>query len=506
MKKPLTLSASLCQGKNNQSCENLRHPGWMAGAVSKSGSLFSRMKVVLYDPPVRRSTERCDDVVNTPLSSCLLAGYGAASLRAAGFDVALVDSPDLTSLPETPLLACHLVYQWEYTPPLLRRLEALKKRGRVGALFVFGFYPSASYRELLRRYPGIDGVIVGEPEVTLVRLAERISIGADWRSTKGLAFRKERDLFLNPRPEIMELDRLPFPIRTGLSRGTAYILGSRGCYGQCRFCTIHFLSGGRSRWRGRSPENIVDEMVRIREELDARYYYFADPNFFGPGKKGVERIQRLSRLIQERLPGIGFGMECRSDNVEESLFTELKAAGLEEVFLGVESFSEPMLARFRKGVPVEQNLRAVKILQTLGIHLSLGFIMFEKRTTLKDIRTNLDVLKRLNLLTYPSNTAHLLSHRVFLLQGTSFSQEISLQDYDPVYAFEESSVQALYDTVYPLCRKVMRDMDGADFEDSGNPDYRPVNARLIRDFEEALSAQENLERRIVEGSEVPCEG
>jgi anaerobic magnesium-protoporphyrin IX monomethyl ester cyclase len=403
------------------------------------------MNIALYDPPVQRSVQRCDDVVNTPLASCLLSGYAAASLQLAGFEPIILQTSEIPLLPEGTILVLHLVYQWEYTATLLYRLKTLKQEGKGRHLFVFGFYPSAFYEDLLRHFPWIDGVLVGETEETLVRLAKRVAQEKDWRNTRGVAFRQDGKVLLTPRGELQNLDSLPFPARQGLTRGTAYLLGSRGCYGTCRFCTIHFLSEGRTHWRGRSPENIVEEMTEVRKEWGAKYFYFADPNFFGPGRRGRDRIRTLARMIKEQLPGISFGMECRSDNVEPDLFAELKEAGLREVFLGVESFSERMLRRFRKGLTVAQNIRAVKVLQKLELDLSLGFIMFERGTNLEDIRTNFETLQALRLFSHPSNTAHLLSHRVFLLQGTPFSKDLPSDDYDQEYVFDESSVQALYE-------------------------------------------------------------
>ncbi|NOY54000.1 MAG: B12-binding domain-containing radical SAM protein [Deltaproteobacteria bacterium] len=462
------------------------------------------MKFVIYDPPVRRSAARCDDVVNTPLSSCLLAGYAVASLKKAGFEAELIETAGVSPAAGWSVLILHLVYQWEYTEPLLEGLKSLKASGKVSRIFLFGFYPSAFHDRLLDRFSFIDGVVVGDPEETLVRLAARLEENRDWRQTRGVAFQEKGRTCLIPRPEESDLDRLAFPLRTRLACGTAYILGSRGCYGQCRFCTIHFLSHGKACWRGRSPENIVEEMVRVREAFGASYFYFADPNFCGPGNRGRERSAELARLIRYRLPGITFGMECRADNVEESLFTELREAGLHDLFLGVESFSQRMLERFRKGVTAERNIRAVKVLQGLGIHLSIGFIMFEKETKLEDVRVNFETLLRLDLLSHPSSTAHLLSHRVFLLRGTAFSPGACAKEYDAPYHFDEDAVQTLYETIYPRCRQIMREMDGEDFNDPGHRRYRAKNLSLVGFFEAALTRMEKAAK--LPEKRIPCGG
>ncbi len=464
------------------------------------------MKIILYDPPIKRSHRRWDDVVNTPLSSCLITGYTAASLRSSNPDVEIVETEEGLSEPGDSFLALHLVYQWEETDRLLHSIKELKKNGSTHSLFVYGLFPTVFYEELLRRYPFIDGVIVGEPEITLTSISNRIRDRQPWQGIRGVAHRRNGRTVLRPRAPLHDLDRLSFPLRQGLAQGTAYLLGSRGCYCRCSFCTINSLYGKDSKWRGRSPENIVQEMAEVRQKFGDPYFYFADANFFGPGKQGEERVLRLSRLIRKEFPEIRFGLECRSDNVDLELFTDLREAGLKDVFLGVESFSQSALRRFHKGSAPEQNARAVKILQRLNLSLSLGFIMFDMNTTLEEVRINFDTLKELDLLTFPSNTAHLLSHRVFLLKGSLFFRDDSENRYEGGYEFTDPRVKELYDLILPLCKKVLREMNGIDFEDSDPLHHSTENYQLIRTFDNILCRLERKGELTIMQKEASCKG
>lgn len=468
------------------------------------------MKVFLYNPPVQRGRDRRDDVVNTPLPSCLMTGYAASSLMACGQDVRIVESRDSLVKQRNSFVAMHLVYQWEKTDDLLRPLASLKKDGAIRSLYVFGLFPTAAYEEVLRRYPFIDGVIVGEPEISLPALVSKAHGATPRTAVPGVAFRERGQTHFTPRPPVRDLDRLPFPLRTGLIQGTAYVLGSRGCYGRCSFCTIHSLYGHGTGWRGRSPENIIEEMVQIRKEHGDPYFYFADSNFFGPGRRGKERGRKLAGLIRQGLPDVRFGMECRADNVEERLFSELQDAGLKEVFLGVENFTEPGLRRFNKGLTPRENIRAVKTLQQLGLSLSLGFILFDQEATLEEIRTNVETLRELGLLSFPSNTAHLLSHRVFHLRGSSLFRETPRAEFERDYKFTDPEVGRLYDMVLPACKEVLRHVNGEDFRGAQTASHAALNDRLIRDFEEALCSLEGKGRqrgdRPLMPSEVSCGG
>ncbi|MEW6275973.1 MAG: hypothetical protein AB1556_12805 [Bacillota bacterium] len=49
------------------------------------------MKILLLEHPREIYPERCNDVANTPLSSCLLTGYTAAVLRRQGYAAEIVE-------------------------------------------------------------------------------------------------------------------------------------------------------------------------------------------------------------------------------------------------------------------------------------------------------------------------------------------------------------------------------------------------------------------------------
>ena len=73
-------------------------------------------------------------------------------------------------------------------------------------------------------------------------------------------------------------------------------------------------------------------------------------------------------------------------------------AGLRQVFLGIESASKASLARMKKGVRLDAQAEAVRMLQARGVEINLGFIMFEPDAALADVRANFDFLKANGLL------------------------------------------------------------------------------------------------------------
>ena len=117
-----------------------------------------------------------------------------------------------------------------------------------------------------------------------------------YETLQGLAFRTPDGFSSSFGNLVSDLDTLPFPIRKASTYpgGEVNIFGSRGCYNNCTFCYINPYYGNASgcpRWRGRSPENIIAEIDQIIAQTDHRYFYFTDPNFYGPGKAGKKRAR-----------------------------------------------------------------------------------------------------------------------------------------------------------------------------------------------------------------------
>ncbi|HLG31119.1 MAG TPA: radical SAM protein, partial [Candidatus Brocadiales bacterium] len=251
------------------------------------------------------------------------------------------------------------------------------------------------------------------------------------------------------------------------------------------------------------------------ERHEINYFYFADANFFGPPEAdeyGKERARRLAELIIRNGLKIGFGIECRANDVEEKTFSALVHAGLKQVFLGIESGSQTSLNRFRKGVSVEVNKRAIQTIRKFGIEPSLGFIMFEPYSTLTDIRANLDFLKEMNLLSTPSVTVHLLHHKETLFQGTpDYTQIFNGQGnpaptgYEATYTFKDERVAKLFNLATHICQKALTRMWNAECEVRSektpfnsairNPQSVFENQSLIDSFESALGGLRDLENR-----------
>jgi radical SAM superfamily enzyme YgiQ (UPF0313 family) len=446
-----------------------------------------------------------------------MPGYVAAVLQREGLLPKFIDAPSMgwslaqtleelscSMAPDLCLLTTQVVYSFENTELIFRFLQQLKELNPRLHINLFGYYPTFAYDLILAEYPFIDSITLGEPEITIAELGSALREKQDWRRVPGIAYRTSTGGIIKGayRPPVAELDSLPFPWRTGRENGSTfiYIQGSRGCYNRCLFCYINPFYGHHSKWRGRSPENIVQEMTTLLEVSEGKPFYFADPNFFGPGVLGQLRAIKLARLIKDRIHGIIFGFETRANDIQEGSIALLTEAGLRYIFLGIESGSQHWLDKMQKNITVADNIRALKICRKYGLEISTGFIMFAPFSTLRDIKENLAFLKDQGLLHTPTTTSHVLYHPTFILRGHPLYSLINTQE-EPKYflGFDtlEPTVQLLYQYQAKISQKILAYCRGRDLEkDRLKPQelklLDKLNRLVIEGFSEALSLAERI--------------
>ncbi|HXY55586.1 MAG TPA: radical SAM protein [Nitrospirota bacterium] len=483
------------------------------------------MKILLLEHPRSIAPERCNDIANTPLSSCLLSGYAAGMLKDKGHHVEIVEGyldgltyeaiAERVIAMKPDILGVHLVYHWRNDHALFDFLARMKKNGHASSVTAYGFYATLSYRNILKDHEAVDTVIVGEPELPFAGLAEAAALKNYTPVIPGLALRDGTGSIklMTPDP-VVDLDSLPVPVRTeALARiSEVNLLGSRGCYGKCTFCYINSFFESGTPWRGRSPENIVKEIDAIIAGSGARDFYFTDPNFFGPGQMGQDRAVRLAALLKPRK--IRFGIEGRVNDIRDETIALLADAGLCHILIGLESGKDESLRRMNKMTTVEQNENALRILRKNGIEPNVGFIMFEPDSSLSDLRVNFAFLKRNDLLKRLSVTANVLYHHQIVLEGTKAYHDLKRENrlvlersssYEGTAYFQNPEVASLADIMRQTTNFLFSRMDGIWSGKAVGPPrmeeaYAQVNELLVETFEDCLASLElgmRLDRELI---------
>ena len=244
------------------------------------------------------------------------------------------------------------------------------KRHLPNAIFVIGgYWPTLYGEKLIKEYSVFDYAVVGEGELVFKNLANIIENGDDVSSVKGLIYRNAGTVIRNPREKLIEnLDKLPFPRRDLLMNNKlkyAYISTSRGCNGNCSFCWHQNFWGTDSgnRWRGRSPENVVDEIKQIVQKYGVNRFWFIDDSFEDHEPHNPDRMWQIARRIVNEGLNITYETYFRSEVYkifDKEKMELIKASGLVGIVFGTESGNAEDLKLYRKIATVEDNLKSIE--------------------------------------------------------------------------------------------------------------------------------------------------
>jgi len=247
--------------------------------------------------------------------------------------------------------------------------------------------------------PFIDVVVMGEGVAAFREIVSRHERRRSLRGIPGVAVADGATLVAEPEQRLTDLDALPFPDRRLVARHRhryyceymkplASIRTSKGCPFRCNFCALWKISGGR--YLRRSPARIVEELAGIEEP----FVFFADDESL----VDAERMKTLARLIAEAGIAKRYFLYGRSDTIvrRPDLLEAWRDVGLERVFVGFEFFRDEDLAGIRKGSTTDDNARAAKILNDLGIDIYASFIVRPEFTT-SDFAALRDYCRELDL-------------------------------------------------------------------------------------------------------------
>ena len=236
-----------------------------------------------------------------------------------------------------------------------------------------------------------DYGMIGEGEATICELAEVAEGKRAPHTVKGLIFQENGGWTVTePRPEIMDLDALPFPDYAGFSFGelldkepTDIYALNQGRFGMVSFgrscpfnCTFCFHPSG-ARYRKRSIDSVFQEIDYLIEHYHIKNIAVTDELFV----RKIEDAREFCRRISER--GIGFVISLRVDMVNREMLTLLRDSGCLSIGFGLESADNSILTSMKKHITVEQIDYAMGLCHELGLNCMGNFIFGDQNETVE---------------------------------------------------------------------------------------------------------------------------
>ncbi len=275
--------------------------------------------------------------------------YLAGALRAAGFDVKILDvsvgdkdEPLEDSFFNTQHLASGLIRCGMTAEKIVAQIEdfdiigvssifttqttmvldliRLTKQISPDRLVIAG---GVNARNLRKRFfdAGADIIVLSEAERTIVEIADAVRGKGRLSEVPGIAFRRAGIEFINPTgPIIEDLDELPMPawdllplqkywdlsrphggqFPEGKRIQYAALQTSRGCPFRCLYCHISKevddeVAGPVGNFRVKSVDRVLRELQTLKD-LGAEYIFFEDDSLFAKKKRAYSLFDKVAEM------------------------------------------------------------------------------------------------------------------------------------------------------------------------------------------------------------------
>ena len=303
-----------------------------------------------------------------------------------------------------------------------------------------------------------DYVIVGEGENTLLELIHNLNENAtDFSNINGLKYQlnnqvisttkrenqKDLDAFAMPAWQLLNIE----PYKKAWIKSAGFfsinLTTTRGCPYKCNWCAKPIYG---NRYNVRSPQNVVNELLYLKNNFQFDHVWFCDDIF---GLK-PDWVSEFANLIASNQLKLKFKIQSRVDllleesalNKKETQVEALARAGCEEVWVGAESGSQKILDAMDKGTKIEQIVKATQLMKQHGIKpcffLQFGYI----GETKEDIKLTLKMLFDL----MPENIGISVSYP---LPGTKFYEMVKGQMSNKTNWTDSDEMAIMFKSTYP---------------------------------------------------------
>jgi radical SAM superfamily enzyme YgiQ (UPF0313 family) len=285
-----------------------------------------------------------------------------------GLDLCKRFAPDVVGL------QCNFTTERNRTVRLAKRI----KRENPGVFVVVGGH-DASRDPSWFNDDVIDAVAVGDGEEVMPPMVDALQRGHDLATIPGLMLHREgRWVSTGHAPTRKNLDDYPLPARhlieqyadhyyINFHKPLALMETARGCPFKCNFCSVWKFH--ESTFREKSPARVVRELQAIKAEA----IFITDDIFWMNVKRGEEMARQIKAAGIKKF----FTVQTRTDIICKfpHLIEMWKDCGKLAIFLGLESVTDEGLKAVNKKNTADNNVKAIKILQDLGVGFTPNFIV-----------------------------------------------------------------------------------------------------------------------------------
>ncbi len=150
----------------------------------------------------------------------------------------------------------------------------------------------------------------------------------------------------------------------------AMVVGSRGCWNDCSFCSSNSMWERKLTYR--TPNNIVDEVEFLASEKGINFIFFGDDDFL----INSSHAKAIAQGIIERNVKVAYQVMASVRSASKfNSYDLLKRSGCVEVTVGMETTSQNILDSIGKGYELQMLLPVANEITSHRIHLGLYYML-----------------------------------------------------------------------------------------------------------------------------------
>jgi radical SAM superfamily enzyme YgiQ (UPF0313 family) len=300
-----------------------------------------------------------------------------------------------------------MVTEYDDILQIIAKIKGYNPKAKV----ILGGALATTWTEKVMASSEADFAVMGEGELIISNLMLALRTESSYKDIRGIAYRDNGKVVINPREDIIkDPDTIDFPARHLLktSRYTTRwfknygkdvshvksttVFSSRGCPYHCAFC---YMDMWGHKWRGRSPENVLQE-IKLLQKSGFNGFLFYDDTFTLDSK----RVLEICRRIQDEKLNIVWHCNGRINLMNGELIEAMSKAGCRGIAYGIESGNQETVNLIDKGITLEQVEKVTKATEQAGIKVTGLFMLGMLGETKDTIRQTLSFARKLNLSFY----------------------------------------------------------------------------------------------------------
>lgn len=305
----------------------------------------------------------------------------------------------------------------------------LARQAREAGAVVMAHGSDATDQAELYLHNGVDFVLLGEAEQTLVDLCSAILSGRSHLNIPGLVYlnavgnsvhstySSPRNPSWNtlPKPARELIDLEPYRRAWTAAHGhfSTNVVASRGCPYRCNWCAKP-ISGNK--FQIRPARSVALEICELKDMYGVQHVWFGDDVF----ALNHHWVRDFANEIEAMRCAVPFKIQSRADLMTQSTVADLKRAGCTEIWMGVESGSQKILNAMDKGLQIFDVVAARSRLSDEGIRACYFLQFGYPGETWEDIQQTIDLVRN----TRPDDIGISFSYP---LPGTVFYERVQEQ-------------------------------------------------------------------------------